>query len=426
MIRRIAHILLAIAISSAAALAADATGTVTNGTTGKPAAGVEVTLLKLTNGMEEAGTVKTDAQGRFTLKNDEPQGPHVLRVIYQGVNYMQPLPPGSSSGDITIYESSKSRFSGINVVAHVIRFQAESGQLQVAELFALQNNATPARTWQADKTFEFVLPAGAQIQGTNASGPGGMPIRTDTPSTGQKDHYAFAFPIRPGESKLQIEYTLPYSGQLGFDPKTLDQTQHIVIMLPHSMSFQAKDAANFQPMNEEKDATVMVASGVTPGEALPFTISGTGLIQQDDQGQGDTSAGGGAMQAQPDNRPGGGIGAPEDTPDPLTRYRWGLLIAFGLALLLGALYIVKRPVQQPAMAAVGDLPSPSPVRTASVPRPTPSTSSDRLLDALKDELFDLEIERQQGKISEAEYQKSKAALDQTIAHAVSRKKSQRA
>jgi hypothetical protein len=39
---------------------------------------------------------------------------------------------------------------------------------------------------------------------------------------------------------------------------------------------------------------------------------------------------------------------------------------------------------------------------------------------MKDELFQLEIERQQGQISQAEYEKTKAALDETLKRALAR------
>jgi hypothetical protein len=57
------------AVNSASA--ATLTGTVTNGTTNKPAAGDEVILIKLASGMEEAGHTKADAQGKFSLNLDE-------------------------------------------------------------------------------------------------------------------------------------------------------------------------------------------------------------------------------------------------------------------------------------------------------------------------------------------------------------------
>jgi hypothetical protein len=44
-----------------------------------------------------------------------------------------------------------------------------------------------------------------------------------------------------------------------------------------------------------------------------------------------------------------------------------------------------------------------------------------LLDALKEELFQLEMEHKQGSISQEEYNKAKAALDQTLERALKRK-----
>jgi hypothetical protein len=44
-----------------------------------------------------------------------------------------------------------------------------------------------------------------------------------------------------------------------------------------------------------------------------------------------------------------------------------------------------------------------------------------LLEGLKDELFQLEVEKQQGQISDAEYETAKAALHQTLKRALARK-----
>ena len=79
------------AVNSASA--ATLTGTVTNGTTNKPAAGDEVILIKLASGMEEAGHTKADAQGKFSFNLDETNRPHLIRAIHQGVTYHQMAPP---------------------------------------------------------------------------------------------------------------------------------------------------------------------------------------------------------------------------------------------------------------------------------------------------------------------------------------------
>ena len=44
-------------------------GTVKNGTTGKPAANVEVILIQLQGGMQPVSTTKSGAQGEFTFDN---------------------------------------------------------------------------------------------------------------------------------------------------------------------------------------------------------------------------------------------------------------------------------------------------------------------------------------------------------------------
>ncbi len=43
-----------------------------------------------------------------------------------------------------------------------------------------------------------------------------------------------------------------------------------------------------------------------------------------------------------------------------------------------------------------------------------------LFQALKEELFELEVEHKQGKISQQEYEKAKAALDGTLERAIKR------
>jgi hypothetical protein len=52
--------------------------------------------------------------------------------------------------------------------------------------------------------------------------------------------------------------------------------------------------------------------------------------------------------------------------------------------------------------------------------PVPRSSSSRLLEALKDEIFELEVEHKQGRISQQEYESAKSALDQTLQRALKR------
>jgi TM2 domain-containing membrane protein YozV len=92
-------------------------------------------------------------------------------------------------------------------------------------------------------------------------------------------------------------------------------------------------------MPDETGATmVQVATAVTPGQDLGFRVSGTGTLED-------------APADARDGRPGGGLGTPEGTPDPLHRYRWAILAWLAGALTVGAVLVVK---EQTVPAAIPD------------------------------------------------------------------------
>ena len=171
----------------------------------------------------------------------------------------------------------------------------------------------------------------------------------------------------------------------------------------------------------------MVATNVKPGEDLTFKVSGTGQFQPEGQQAEarDDGNGGGAMPGrQPagrDNRPGGGLGAPIDSDDPLHDYRAVILGVFALVLVMGGAYVVSKSNSEMHAAAAG--PNGAVLETREIASTEPDVPRDRnamLLEAMKEELFQLELDRQRGKVSADEYATAKAALDQTIKRALTR------
>ncbi len=431
------------ALSSFAA-AQNITGTVTNGTTGKPAPGVDVTLLALSQGMQEVDSAKTDAQGHFSFPAPkDAQAPHMVRANYGGVGYFPqggPLMPGSTTAALTVYDSAK-KIDGLSQTVEVNRLQSDGKQLDGIVLYALSNLSQPPRTLANDKgTFEVVLPAGAEIESAQAKGPGGQPIATETTPASEKNHYTLSYPLRPGETQFQISFHMPYSGEATFSPKAMRDIQHFVVMMPKSMTFTAKDAQQFQSMKDPQ-SVIMVATNVKSGQDLGFRVGGTGVFQAEDQqgGQGappdaggGAMAGGGSQAAAADSRPGGGLGAPIDAPDPLHDYRVYILGAFALVLVMGGFYVVSRS-NRPQAAATGaggaQVAGENIAYEDGSDAAAPTARQDRnslLLEAMKEELFQLEIDRQEGKVSPEEYGKAKAALDETIKRALARGKSSQA
>ena len=70
-----------------------------------PLAGVDVLLIQLQGGMQTVASTKTDAEGRYHFDNPAiGGGPMLIRAVYRGVFFHQPLTPGTTSVDVTVFE----------------------------------------------------------------------------------------------------------------------------------------------------------------------------------------------------------------------------------------------------------------------------------------------------------------------------------
>ena len=402
---------------SSFALAADSiTGVVTNKTTNKPAAGDDVVLIRLQQGMQEATRTKTDAKGRFTLEVPD-SGLHLVRVTHDKANYFRPAPPGTQSVEVEVYNAA-AKVKGVTSEADVMRLQTDaSGKaLNVVENFFVKNESSPPLTQFSDRPFDFYLPAGAVVEGSAALAPGGMPVQATPTPLGEPNHYTFLFPIRPGETRFQISYRLPYDGSYKFAPRVMMPTDTVAIMMPKSMTFKGGTSTGYSAVTEETTAQTYVARNVEPSQPLDFTVSGIGQMPRDEGAPGSTAAEAGASattgapagSAAADTRPGGGLGVPLDPSgnnDPWAKYKWWILGGLGLVMAVGAGIMLKN---GPAAAVV-----PAPEVAATM-------KPDNLLDAMKDELFALETDKVQGRLSESEYMEQKAALEVVLRRALSR------
>jgi hypothetical protein len=426
-VRRVVAAAAVVAAFSGFAFADSITGIVTNKTTNKPSAGDDVVLIRLAQGMQEAARTKTDAKGRFTLEiPNGDSGMHLVRVTHDKANYFRPAPPGTQSVEVEVFNAA-AKVNGVSSEADVMRIQTdESGKaLRVIENFFVKNESNPPLTQFSDRPFEFYLPEGAVVEGSAALAPGGMPVQASPVPLGDANHYAFIFPIRPGETRFQISYRLPYSGSLKFAPRVMMPTDTVAIMMPKSMTFKPGPSAPYAPVTEETTAQTYVARNAQPSQALDFMVSGTGQMPRD-TGAAATAGGGGAAgssapaeaggaasSAAGDTRPGGGLGTPldpEGTNDPWAKYKWWILGGLGLAMAVGAGILLKNGPQH-AMTAAG---------AGAFVAPPVVGGSDSLLTAMKEELFALETDKLQGRLSENEYLEQKAALEVVLRRALLR------
>src|SRR5277367_4312774 len=234
------------------ALAASITGTVTNKTVNKPAAGDRVVLIQLQGGMRESNSTTTDARGKFTL--DLPDaGPHLIRVDHEKAGYFHIAQPGTQSVDIDVYDVAES-VQGVTTEANVMRLETDQQGLHVIQNYFVKNDSSPPRTQLSTHSYEIYLPEGAQIEASAAMAPGGMPVSSSPVPLGDKGHYAFVFPIRPGETRFQVSYRLPYSGSFNFSERLALPAANVAIIMPKAMKFTPSASTPFQPVNDDPSA----------------------------------------------------------------------------------------------------------------------------------------------------------------------------
>jgi hypothetical protein len=395
-------------------------GTVKNGTTGKPAAGIEVILIQLQGGMQPVANSKTDAQGQFSFDNPALGAqPMLVRAVFHGVNFHQPVPPGKSEIQVDVFDPTQD-VKTIKVPSHIVILQPNGATLIVGEEYSVQNNSNPPKAFfRADGSFEFALPEKAQIQQAAAWGPSGMPVVQATIDK-NKNHYAIAFAFRPGESGVRYSYELPYAGNAAtLMLPTVYPGARLLVLAPPSMQVSGEGLA---PGGQEQGMSIYGREGVPANALFAVNVSGTAPP---------ASAGGGAdtgaqgQDAQQGGTPAASVNI-QQIPGRLDVLKWPLIAGFLGVFALGAMLLARRPVVAVAGGALAD-PQTPPVAGSKKSKPSaaPVTQSPASLaevdaavgmslDSLKDQIFRLELRRQAGTISEEEYAQERARAEKVL------------
>jgi hypothetical protein len=409
--------------------AASITGIVTNQTNGKPSAGDSVNLIDVQAGMADVAHATTDSKGRYSL--DAPGvGSYLVRVNHQGGTYFIAAPQSGSSGDVNVYDVA-TKVDGVSIDADMFLIEAAGGTLRVHERFLIRNTSLPPRAQYSDKTFEIALPDSAQLDTASTTRPGGLATITRLVPLSQKGHYTFNVPIQPNkgekETMFEVMYHLPYNGRFTFSPQLFMPADNLVVYLAKGIDFKGGSGAQFQTRQEDPRVDTYAAKNVHPGQAISFTISGEGQMPAQSAGGVQPSTGGADGAG---NRPGGGIGAPIGSPDPLSKYKWWILSVLAILFMAGAAFLLRRrgdmSVAESAPEHIGEQhhltpPALARAKAASVASTTSaSVSHSALLGIVKEELFAIESERLSGTLSEAEYTQIRTGLEAVLKRALAR------
>ncbi len=287
-------------------------GVVINGTTSKPQAGVLVSLMQPGQaGMQMLETVKTDADGKFNLKKEPPPGPAIVQAVYGGATYNQVLTPGSPrTGLSVVVNETTTDPASAKITQHMVLLEPGDDNLRVNETFLISNDTVKTFSDPAKGSAQFYLPreANATAQVT-ITAPGGMPIQRPAEQTNQAGVFKVAYPVKPGETRFEVHYTLPKTDTYASKVVSSDALMRLVTASSVTLS-----GDNLEDLGQEPQTQAHIYN--VKGKDFKVTISGTGAL-----------TGPGAAQPKDDS------GAPqveESNARIYTRLYWVLGLTFAL------------------------------------------------------------------------------------------------
>jgi hypothetical protein len=117
---------------------------------------------------------------------------------------------------------------------HMILFEPAGGRMVVNETY-LCGTASGGR-------LQFYLPAAANGNVTvNAAGPDGVAIETAAKKTSKPEVYALDLPVKPGETRVDLSYSVPYSEGAAYEGQIVTKDDNTYLIAPSGMTLQGEN-----------------------------------------------------------------------------------------------------------------------------------------------------------------------------------------
>jgi hypothetical protein len=126
----------------------------------------------------------------------------------------------------------------------MVLFQPGGGQMTVNETYLYENPGQTAWNEPGTGTLHFFLPLAAEgkVQ-AEVTGPGSMPIGAPTAKTSKPDIFEIDYPVKPGETRFDLTYQVPYTEGAPYDGKITTKDDNTYLIVPNGVTI-AGDGLN--------------------------------------------------------------------------------------------------------------------------------------------------------------------------------------
>ncbi len=261
------------AVSASAAGSAGITGRVVNGTTGKPVAGLDVSLFD-SQTSAKIGVAKTDTSGAFTFASvPDTQSTYIAVTNYKQGHYeSQPIRPGAKPVTIKVYDVSTS-LDKVKITGWVVWIDRAGGGIAVQQDVELDNTGKTAYvgSQQVSQGMAATLSL-PLVPGAGNFQYLGQFNQCCSASNGTT--FVHSAPVLPGKTTGTIYYTTKTPAtQLDF-PITI-ATQMFALQVPEGIAVSSDQLTPGQNMTDRGVTyQVMTATNLKKGDVIHVSLSG--------------------------------------------------------------------------------------------------------------------------------------------------------
>ncbi len=280
--------------------------------------------------METLGTATSGTDGGFKIAKDLPSPPALLRATFQDVEYNQIVPPGTPSTGIklSVYEATNKRSTDL-AEQHLIVVEPGTDGIRLSETFLIQNSGKTTFMDPAKGSIQFYLPKGAQESTKVTISPPnniGISITRAPEKTAQADVFKIGYPIKPGQTEIDVAYVLPPSAK--FTGHNLGSSGPEIIVSAESVKLSGTDLKDdgIKQLGQGGPRARVYEVLAKAGASYEVSVEGTGALQT-------------AQEAGPSDEDEDG-GSPKPRAGQARIYErlpWVLGLAFGILALGGTL-----------------------------------------------------------------------------------------
>ena len=131
---------------------------------------------------------------------------------------------------MNVYDATTSAASA-RIAQHIMVIEPSTDALQITETFLLQNDTKQTFQDATNGSIRFFLPEAARDKAeVKILAPGGMPITRPPEATKKAGVYKASYPIKPGETRFDVGYTLPPGD--AFSGENLDPSAPVNLVTP--------------------------------------------------------------------------------------------------------------------------------------------------------------------------------------------------